>query len=152
MNTDRLFDHLEDLQIYARHLTRNADTAQDLVQDTLCHVLARDLPLHDVEKPRAYLAAVLRNRWRDQCRRDGPPSEDLDNHDPADLGGGAFEELACSETWAAVQRLPPEYAQVLRLRVEVGMSYAEMAAELGVPVGTVMSRIARARERLREVL
>lgn len=152
MNTDRLFDHLEDLQVYARHLTRDPDAAQDLVQDTLCHVLDRDLPLHDVAAPRAYLAAVLRNLWRDQCRRKGPVSEALDHHDPADLCGGAFEDLACAETWAAVQRLPPDYADALRLRVEVGMSYAEMACELGVPVGTVMSRIARAREKLRAIL
>lgn len=149
---DRLFDHLEDLHIYARHLTRDADKAQDLVQDAVCHMLSRDVSLIDVAHPRAYLATILRNLWRDQLRRAAPPAEPIDGHEPPDVSGDAFEELACAETWEAVQRLPEPYARALHLRVEVGMSYAEMADALDVPVGTVMSRIARARERLRLVL
>lgn len=152
MDRTRLFDHLEDLQVYARRLTRDRDLAQDLVQDTICHVLARDLSLADVEHPRAYLAAVLRNLWRDQYRRATVPTDPLGSFEPEDVASNAFEEVACIETWAAVDRLPPDFARALRLRVEVGLSYADMAEELNVPVGTVMSRIARAREQLRAML
>lgn len=152
MDSSRLFDHLEDLHIYARRLTRDGDRAQDLVQDTLCHVLARGVSLADVENPRAYLATVLRNLWHGQHRKARLPTDPLGAFEPEDLGSNAFEQLACRETWAAVDRLPPEFARALRLRVEVGLSYADMAAELDVPVGTVMSRIARAREQLRAML
>lgn len=149
---DRMFDHLEDLHIYARRLTRDADKAQDLVQDAVCHMLSRDVSLLDVDNPRAYLAAILRNLWLDQRRRAVPPTDPIEDHDTIDVAGDAFEELACVETWAAVDRLPAEYATVLRLRVGAGLSYADMAQELGVPVGTVMSRLARAREKLRKML
>ena len=150
--TDRLFDHLEDLHIYALHLTRDPDLAEDLVQDTVCQMLSRDVSLADVGNPRAYLAAILRNLWIDRARRAAPRHLPLDVHDPPDPGADAFHDLACAELWAAIDKLPAAYAQVLRLRVAGGLSYPELADALGIPIGTVMSRIARAREHLRALL
>ncbi|MEM6619265.1 MAG: sigma-70 family RNA polymerase sigma factor [Pseudomonadota bacterium] len=152
MSADRLFDHLEDLHVYALRLTRDRTEAEDLVQDTVAHVLARGVSLAEVDSPRAYLAAVLRNRWRDGLRRRSVTFTPLGDWDPADPAGAGFEELARSQTWAAVDRLPVRYRAALRLRVEMGLSYAEMARVLDIPVGTAMSRVARAREKLRAIL
>ena len=69
MNPDRLFDHMEDLLIYARHLTRDPDQAEDLVQDVVLNVLSREPCLSNVENPRRYMATMLRNLFLDQARK-----------------------------------------------------------------------------------
>lgn len=154
MNPDKLFDHLEDLLIYAHHLTRNREQAEDLVQDVVLHILSRDACLSDVENPRAYMARTLRNLFLDQTRKRGraPSMLPIEDHEPADLTADAFAELACVETLAAIGRLPAEYRTVMRLRVNAGLSYSDMADRLNLPIGTVMSRISRARSKLRELI
>ena len=151
---NRLFDHLEDLHLYARHLTRDMDRADDLVQDVVLHLLSKDAPLEALDNPRAYMARSLRNLHYDQsrARKSRPEQVEWQDGDAPDLSGEAFQSLACAETLSAIARLPKEFREVMRLRVEVGLSYAEMAEELDVPIGTVMSRISRARERLRELI
>ncbi|MDB9857542.1 sigma-70 family RNA polymerase sigma factor [Amylibacter sp.] len=154
MNHDKLFDHLEDLLVYARHLTRDREQAEDLVQDVVLHILSRETCLSDVANPRAYMATTLRNLFLDQTRKRGriPSMVSIDDHKPADMSGDAFSELACAETLAAIGRLPEEYRTVMRLRVNVGMSYSDMADRLDLPIGTVMSRISRARSKLRALI
>jgi RNA polymerase sigma-70 factor (ECF subfamily) len=154
MNHDKLFDHLEDLLVYARHLTRDREQAEDLVQDVVLHILSRETCLSDVANPRAYMATTLRNLFLDQTRKRGriPSMVSIDDHEPADMSGDAFSELACAETLAAIGRLPEEYRTVMRLRVNVGMSYSDMADRLDLPIGTVMSRISRARSKLRALI
>ena len=71
MNRDKLFDHLEDLLVYAHHLTRDREQAEDLVQDVVLHILSRDTCLSEVANPRAYLATTLRNLFLDQTRKRG---------------------------------------------------------------------------------
>ena len=154
MDRNRLFDHLEDLLVYARHLTRDRDLAEDLVQDVVLHILSRDTCLSDVSNPRAYMATTLRNLFLDQTRKKGriPSMVPIEDHEPEDLSGDAFTELACAETLAAIGRLPEEYRTVMRLRVNNGLSYSDMADRLELPIGTVMSRISRARSKLRELI
>ncbi|MDB4558621.1 sigma-70 family RNA polymerase sigma factor [Amylibacter sp.] len=154
MNHDKLFDHLEDLLVYAHHLTRDREQAEDLVQDVVLHILSRETCLSDVANPRAYMATTLRNLFLDQTRKRGriPSMVSIDDHEPADMSGDAFSELACAETLAAIGRLPEEYRTVMRLRVNVGMSYSDMADRLDLPIGTVMSRISRARSKLRALI
>jgi RNA polymerase sigma-70 factor (ECF subfamily) len=154
MNHDKLFDHLEDLLVYARHLTRDREQAEDLVQDVVLHILSRETCLSDVANPRAYMATTLRNLFLDQTRKRGriPSMVSIDDHEPADMSGDAFSELACAETLAAIGRLPEEYRTVMRLRVNVGMSYSDMADRLDLPIGTVMSRISRARSKVRALI
>jgi RNA polymerase sigma-70 factor (ECF subfamily) len=154
MNPDRLFDHLEDMHIYARHLTRDIDLAQDLVQDVVLHILSRESCLSDVKNPRSYMAAVLRNLFLDQKRKNkrSPMVVPLGDHDAADLSYDALSDLACAETLAAIGRLPEEFRTVMRLRVSSELSYADMADHLDLPIGTVMSRISRARTKLRALL
>jgi RNA polymerase sigma-70 factor (ECF subfamily) len=154
MNRNKLFDHLEDLLVYARHLTRDLEQAEDLVQDVVLHILSRDTCLSDVENPRAYMATTLRNLFLDQARKRGraPSMLPIEDHEPADMNGDAFSDLACAETLAAIGRLSEEYRTVMRLRVDVGMSYSDMADKLDLPIGTVMSRISRARTKLRELI
>lgn len=154
MDRDRLFDHLEDLLIYARHLTRDPDQAEDLVQDVVLNILAREPCLSDVENPRRYMAVMLRNLFLDQTRKKGraPAVVPLEDHEPQDTAGDGFADMACTQTLAAIGRLPEEYRTVMRLRVDAGLSYADMAERLDVPIGTVMSRMSRARSRLRELL
>lgn len=154
MNRDRLFDHLEDLLIYARHLTHDTDQAEDLVQDVVLHILSRDTCLSDVANPRAYMATTLRNLFLDQTRKRNrkPATLPIDDFEPEDSKGDAFADLACAETLAAIGRLPEEYRTVMRLRVNAGLSYSDMADRLDLPIGTVMSRISRARQKLRALI
>ena len=154
MNRYKLFDHLEDLLVYARHLTRDRDKAEDLVQDVVIHILSRETCLSDVENPRRYMAATLRNLFLDQIRKNGrtPAVLPLEDHEPVDTTTDAFAEMACAETLAAIGRLPSEYRTVMRLRINAGLSYADMAERLDLPIGTVMSRMSRARSKLRELI
>ncbi|GGA30462.1 RNA polymerase sigma factor [Neptunicoccus cionae] len=154
MNRDKLFDHLEDLLVYAHHLTRNRDQAEDLVQDVVLHILSRETCLSDVEHPRRYMAVILRNLFLDQTRKKGraPSHVPIDDQDPEDENADVYGALACAQTLAAIGRLPEEYRTVMRLRVDAGLSYSDMAEQLELPIGTVMSRMSRARSKLRDYL
>jgi RNA polymerase sigma-70 factor, ECF subfamily len=138
------------LDRYARSLTRDPVAAEDLVQDTLAAALARR-ERYDPRRPlRQWLFAIMHNRFVDDRRREQVARSSIAGPVlPPELAG---QELAAELTLvaAAVERLPLEQREALHLVVVEGMSYAEAAATLAVPIGTVMSRLARARARLRE--
>ncbi|NUS44440.1 MAG: sigma-70 family RNA polymerase sigma factor [Mycobacteriaceae bacterium] len=142
----------------ARTLTRQPSDADDLVQETLLRAY-RSVPDFDGRHPRAWLLTILRNA--DRNRRRDAKQELLD--DPDEILELAVAELNTPETRFldaaldpaiahAVHRLPAAQAATLALVDLEGMSYAEAAAVLRVPVGTVMSRLSRARAWLRTQL
>ena len=131
--------------------------ADDLVQDTLVKALARAGQLRDPERLRSWLFSILANCLRDHYRgrRESAGIEDLDEQVLAT--GESPEELHASlqtvaRVRAAIARLPLGQRQVVTLVDLEGCSYAEVGEALAVPIGTVMSRLFRARAALRELL
>jgi RNA polymerase sigma-70 factor (ECF subfamily) len=138
------------LRRYARALTRNAETADDLVQDTLVRALRSEHLFHGGEL-RSWLYTILtnlnRNRLRALARR--PTVLAIDDHDSA----GAFgSETGGRDIERALAGLVEEQRSTLLLVVLEGLSYREVADVQGIPIGTVMSRLARARAQMKAYL
>lgn len=141
------------LRRYAYALTRDTETADDLVQDCLERALSR-WRLHRAGGDlRAWLFAILRNLFIDRyrvARRRGEPAQ-LDEISTA-LPPMQEAMLGVGDILAALDRLPEEQRSLLLLVGVEDLSYEEAAKVLGVPIGTIMSRLSRARERLRKTL
>ena len=143
------------LRRYAYALLRDRDAADDLVQDTLERAVA-GWPRRRAEGDlRAWLFAIERNLFLQIVRRrtrGGSPlgMEALDSV-PAPIGD-PDEALAARDVLAELDGLPEEQRSVVLLVAIEDLSYAEAATVLGVPVGTVMSRLSRARDRLRRFM
>jgi RNA polymerase sigma-70 factor (ECF subfamily) len=140
------------LRRYARALAGDRIAADDLVQDTLerawskFHLFRRGTDL------RAWLFTVMHNVYVNQLRATRPTAP-LDEEMP-ELAQPVREidALSLRDLDAAIRRLPPDQREVLLLVALEEMSYDEAAGALGIPIGTVMSRLARAREKLRAML
>jgi RNA polymerase sigma-70 factor (ECF subfamily) len=143
------------LRRFARSLVREHDLADDLVQETLLRALSRWEQLRRPDSIRAWLFQILFNLHRTEGRLRKVNQlrfVDMAATDAPDLAADQTNRLHLCDTMAAVRRLPEEQRVVLELVALEDMSYVEAAHVLGVPVGTVMSRLSRARDRLREEL
>ncbi|MGT2489820.1 sigma-70 family RNA polymerase sigma factor [Cupriavidus basilensis] len=144
---------LPQLRRYARALTGDAAWADDLVQDTAERAIAQGSRLRAGSNVRAWMLTVLRNLYIDQLRHRREVA--VDEADPlwqrqeAPAGAKSTRLLLRAMLQRALYRLPAEQREVLLLIVLESLSYQEAAAVLQVPPGTVMSRLARAREHLR---
>ena len=138
------------LRRYARALTRNAETADDLVQDTLVRALRSEHLFHGGEI-RSWLFTILtnlnRNRLRSLARR--PIAKSLEDDDAADAAG---PESGQRDIERALAMLVEDQRHALLLVVLEGLSYREVAEVQAVPIGTVMSRLARARAQIKAYL
>jgi RNA polymerase sigma-70 factor (ECF subfamily) len=138
------------LRRYARALTHNADTADDLVQDTLVRALRSEHLFHGGEL-RSWLYTILtnlnRNRLRSLARR--PTLIPIGNNDAPDTTG---PEAGGRDIERALAELVEEQRTALLLVVLEGLSYRQVAEVQGVPIGTVMSRLARARVQIKAYL
>ena len=140
---------LPSLRRYARGLARERERADDLVQDTLERAWAARSQRRG--EARAWLFGIMHNLFVDRLRREQrrPDFGGLDDL-PERAGPGApTDRLELRDLDRALARLPAEQREVLLLVAVESLAYAEAAAVLGVPMGTVMSRLSRARERLR---
>ena len=151
--------HLDAAFNYARWLTKNDADAEDVVQDAYVRALRFFSSLRG-EDARAWLLTIVRNTWYGRFpRRAGSPvmtvaDEDADNRADASLDPEAqlIQQQTVEQVRRALETLPTDFREVLVLRELEGLSYKEIAAIVGIPLGTVMSRLARARERLAGVL
>jgi RNA polymerase sigma factor (sigma-70 family) len=151
--------HLDAAFNYARWLTKNEADAEDVVQDAYVRALRFFSSLRG-EDARAWLFTIVRNTWYGRFpRRAGSPvitvaDEEADNRADASLDPEAqlIQQQTVEEVRRALETLPTDFREVLVLRELEGLSYKEIAAIVGIPLGTVMSRLARARERLAGVL
>lgn len=138
------------LRRYARALTRNADLADDLVQDTLVRALRSEHLFHGGDI-RSWLYTILtnlnRNRLRTLARR--PTLSPIEDNDAPDMAG---PEAGGRDIERALATLVEEQRAALLLVVLEGLSYREVAEIQGVPIGTVMSRLARARSQIKSYL
>jgi RNA polymerase sigma-70 factor (ECF subfamily) len=155
--------HLDSAYNLARGLVRGGEhDAHDVVQEAFLRAYRGFAGLRGAGDARSWLLAIVRNTcrtWLDRNRRGGPAAltdEDLDQAGDDD-GAGDPQRLMlrradAAGVRAAVESLPPEFREVIVLRELEGLSYKEVAAVAGVPIGTVMSRLARARRRLEVLL
>src|SRR5258706_7692165 len=150
---------LDGLYGFALSLARDASVAEDLVQETYARALAARRKAAPDENLKAWLFVILHNVWRNQIRRPRParPAGDTPELlDVADPRAGPEQELEQgrlrARLRAAIAALPDSFRQVVVLRCVEELSYQEVAAVVGCPTGTVMSRLARGRALLRRLL
>ncbi|MDJ1157745.1 sigma-70 family RNA polymerase sigma factor [Chelatococcus sp. SYSU_G07232] len=139
------------LRRYARALARDRDVADDLVQDTLLRALGAESRWRDGNL-RTWLFTILtnlnRNRLRGLARR--PPRAEVETIDLAHAAPAPSAEMY--DILRALDQLTTEQREILLLVALEGLSYAEGAEVLGIPLGTVMSRLSRARAAFRTAL
>ena len=168
-NRDSIFssaalEHLDALYGFAMALTRDKTEAEDLVQETYLRAVRAFGRLMPDSNLKSWLFAIMRNAWLNQLRhtRGGPRFVELD----AEEDGRAqwldqvandphmvyIRKLEREEVRAAIESLPRPHREIVVLRDIEGFSYQQIASILGCPAGTVMSRLGRAREKLRRLL
>ena len=144
------------LRRYARTLLRGKDSSDDLVQDTLERALAKMENWQTGENPRRWLFTIMHHLFVDQTRRRSRRGENtmlsLDDNEALGQPSQQQETAESREILDALAALSPERRAAIVLVGVEGFSYAEAAAMLEVPAGTVMSRIARGREEMRRLL
>ena len=152
--------HLDEAYTLARHLLANDHDAQDAVQEAVLRAL-RHFETYREGNARAWLLAIVRNcchTWRRKHRASWTTVEYVDEDHGDALGRFQSPDatpIAESDRAAiarAVAELSPEFREVIVLREIQELSYKEIAHIVGVPVGTIMSRLARARRRLQHAL
>ena len=144
------------LRRYAAALLRDHQEVDDLVHDCLVRALDRLNTRREEGDLRAWLFSILHNLFINRTRRARRhgTTESLDETDEASLGQRATQDdhVHGRDLMRALDELPEEQRSVLLLGAVEDLSYAEVARVVGVPVGTVMSRLSRAREKLRRGL
>lgn len=155
---ETVLPHLNAAFNYARWLTRNDAEAEDVVQDACVRAMRYFSTFRD-DDARAWLFTIVRNAWYSRAsRRPGlatpTPSIALDERpdEALDPEEHLLQQHTVALVRAALERLPVDFREVIVLREIEGLSYKEIASVLSVPIGTVMSRLARGRERLSAIL
>jgi RNA polymerase sigma-70 factor (ECF subfamily) len=151
--------HLDAAFNYARWLTRSDTDAEEVVQDAAVRALRFFASLRN-EDARAWLMAIVRNTWFARLAQKGaagdaePYDEMIDARREEQLDPEAMllQQQTVAHVQRAVESLPVDFREVIVLRELEGLSYKEIAAVIGVPIGTVMSRLSRGRERLLALL
>ncbi len=150
----KLEQHRLRLYRIAYSWTHNRALADDLTQETLIKAMRKASQLRDPDAGNAWLYSILANCYRDHLRR----SREMDDIDESDIEGSSNPEQESSEleivhqVRGAMSRLSDGQRQVISLVDIEGFSYVEVAQILNVPIGTVMSRLCRARAALRDEL
>jgi RNA polymerase sigma-70 factor, ECF subfamily len=164
---EEILQHLDVLGRVARHLTRHIQDAEDLVQDTVARALARRGQYTPGTNLRAWLHKILANTFINTYRKrkrepaiapgadpaaDWHPGTDP-LHGPArSAEAEALDRITDTTLLHALRQLPSEFRTTIWLADVEGYPYREVAALMGTPLGTVMSRLHRARGKLRHTL
>jgi RNA polymerase sigma-70 factor (ECF subfamily) len=156
-------EFLDGLYGYALVLTRNHAEAEDLVQETYVRAMQAMGRLRADSNIKGWLFSILKNIWLNQLRkrRNGPQMIEIEVWD--DVANSVAEpskdshdlyvsKMEAEQVRAAIRELPVEFREIILLREYEDLSYKEIANVLGCPVGTVMSRLGRARAKLRTLL
>lgn len=152
---DALISQLPALRRYASALVGNPAFADDLVQDCIERALRRSEGLRDERRLAGWLRSILHNLYIDELRRRRSRGREEDITELSDdfaLSVPADDRADFRDLVAAMTTLNVEHRQILLLVGLEGLNYREIADELAIPLGTVMSRLARAREKLRNAM
>lgn len=153
-HADKVVSYIPHLRRYARALLRNNTlAADDLVQDCLERALSRLHLWRRDSDMRAWLFTIMHNLYANQMRKvsNTPQFVELDP-DHAHEQSNAEQDLEVRDVQQAIDILSPDQREVLLLVTLEGLQYQEVATILGVPEGTVMSKLSRARDKLREIM
>lgn len=156
---ETVLPHLDAAFNYARWLTKNDAEADDVVQDACVRAMRYFATLRGGDA-RAWFFAIVRNAWYSRLSRTTTVMESIQLNDARDeardeaLGPEALllQQHAVARVRNALEQLQADFREVIVLRELEGLSYKEIAAVVQIPIGTVMSRLARARERLLQAL
>lgn len=151
---DQIVACIPNLRRYARGLTGNREAADDLVQDTLERAWNRIALWQRRGDLRAWLFSILHNLFIDGVRSNrASPVEAMGEEEiSAPVRAGQSDMLEVRDLDRALARLPPDQREVLLLVAVEQMTYEQVSSVLGIPLGTVMSRLSRGREHLRAIL
>lgn len=153
MESSAILAEIPRLRRYARAMLGDRAAADDLVQDTLERAWSRLFQWRNGSDLRAWLFGIMHNLRVDQLRRPRLPTRSIDEDDfEVPTRPTQADELELRDIESALGQLPDEQREVLLLVALEEMGYAEIAAALGIPIGTVMSRLSRGRERLRLIM
>jgi len=156
--------HIDALFGYAMSLTRNQSEAEDLVQETYLKAVRAAAQLAPDSNLKSWLFVIMRNAWLNQLRhrKSAPRLIELDSEDSKPWSNTLqtsnnphviyMRKLDQLQVRTAILDLPDAYREIVILRDIEGFSYQEIANILACPAGTVMSRLGRAREKLRQML
>ena len=154
-----MLPHLDAAYNLARWLLRHEHDAEDAVQDALLRA-HQAFDRFRGGDGRAWLLTIVRNGCYSRLRerRREAPAEPFDDdahgltHDPAEANAVAWREIKGAQLRQALELLPAEFREVIVLHELEGLAYREIAAVTDIPIGTVMSRLARARRKLQTEL
>ena len=151
---DELMGSLKPLRAYAISLTRDIHRAEDLVQETVLKAISRQETFEADTNLQAWLFTILRNLFLSAYRRSQREVEDTDGIHAATMISIPDQEdrLAVQDFHTALAKLPQEQREALLLIGAEGLSYEEAAEALATKVGTIKSRVNRARTRLAELM
>lgn len=150
MDYELILPYIPNLRRYARALVGDRDGADDLVQDTLERAV-RKFHLWRPGDLRAWLFSIMHNVFVNQLKsRKIPADVEIDDTFAAPMSSVTRTDVMDLER--AMGSLAPEQREVVLLVALEDMSYADVSKTLGIPMGTVMSRLSRGRERLRRVM
>ena len=153
MDSHAILAVIPHLRRYARAMLGDRVAADDLVQDTLERAWTRFGQWRGGTDLRAWMFGIMHNLRVDQLRRPTLPTPSLDEEDfEMPTRPTQSDNLEINDIASALSQLPEEQREVLLLVALEEMSYAEIAATLGIPPGTVMSRLSRGREALRLIM
>ena len=152
-------EHIDALYGYAMTLTRHTSEAEDLVQETYVRATAAANQPDINSNLKGWLFVIMRNTWLNQLRHqnNGPRFVDLDANEPSISEAENphvvyLRKLEQTQVRDAIESLPDAYREIILLRDIEGFTYQEIATVLDCPAGTVMSRLGRARGKLRKLL
>lgn len=156
MMTEDLVALLPRLRRFARALARNDDEADDLVQSACERALANRRGFVPGTRLDSWMYRIVQNLWIDRCRSRNARGTHVELDEALDLVGAdgrseTMGRLTLAEVRERVRALPEEQRLVLALVTLEGLSYREAAERLSVPIGTIMSRLSRARRRLMDL-
>ena len=142
------------LRRYARALTQNVSDADDLVQNCLVRAIAKMDRFEAGTNLRAWLFTILRNSWYSSVAKRSREVSDEDGHHAARLTAEGSQEwtVELSALKVALDDLPPEHREAIVMVGAAGLSYEDAAEIAGCALGTIKSRVNRARNRLAEAM
>jgi len=149
-----LLEAIPSLRAFAVSLTKNSDRADDLVQETLVKAWDKQSSFQPGTNLRAWLFTILRNEFYSQMRKRGREVQDSDGAITARLSIHPSQDgsLDLDDFRKALELLPEDQREAIVLIGASGFSYEEAAEICGCAVGTIKSRVSRARSRLQEIL
>jgi len=153
MTPEQIATHIPRLRRYARALVGDPHAADDLVQDTLERAINKRHLWRPGSDLRAWLFAIMHNVFVNQLRsRQAHPEEGLDDETLPAVAPTDGARLEIRDLQSALAVLPAEQREIVLLVGLEQLTYAEVSEALGIPIGTVMSRLFRGRERLRGLI